>query len=1099
MGNYNPNAPYILGEEWVPIRDENATFSPAVNALELGHGFTLGTSRTLQDARFYVNTLPQGGVAAGQVFMAAVYPRGQEDQTGPIRSVVIPCESGALIGAGAAFVNATTVQEALFDPSDQKRIEINSAGPGSVTLFFSTGQYSNILVNKRIVGANLLYGIGDNSADGSGSANLYLTNDATYALIAAGVPYGGGVANGSSSWGSASFPIDLQIGPTLPVHSVAIGEIDHFWSTASDPWSIVERLPFTLDSLLRFQSGAASRKFFLFNCFNGNNLEINYVALEVLYCEEKRLAYGGVTFGYEDSPYGTSVNIDRSYVPGANIIPMRSVPGQTLNPVLAAGDYSLVVSSANVGNLAQIALYPGAVAETSYPLLNAVRELYAIAPHPGVEVDIPFPVEDHIGDTFTSTLTHVLPQLSLHASGGTLTEPHVYGRQVAAQVYDTNTAIQDIYDDISGTSAIYPQVRYYARRFGDTTVPLTLTGVGGLSASTVFIPVDEFDELVEIVDGWKEVTLRFGTAPTMGAVAGFPQWTWSATTETSGNRWEILGACAPALSGIPGNYYNLVPSPNELTAATYQVTGGATASLTWMPQGIGSPWVSGASADAASDAVLIFSMDPPAVTGLSLSQRTQTVTGLGLNCGSLACCIPSGISYNHLSWGVAQTPFQTICDPFSVDAVDSWGTPPVGPGAWTTSGSTANKYQVAGGVATHLLDSVNVSRKTTVGSLTDVYMESDVSISAVATGSAIEAGLMPRFIDASNYYQVDLSFDIDASVTLKLRSRVAGTATGIGTIKLGAYAAGDTWRLKTLLQTLPTRDRWELLARAYVIADSDGDVDVSQDPGFWQISAVSSTLAGPAAVGARSILTLGNTNTSVTATYDNFYATVPSMAGYELQRYDTTTAAWQTIAQTASAALASFEDYEARVGIDSVYRMRTINSLNFAGPWSTCVTGAPAAPGVTGGCSDMTGALIFTSNGAQSGVYNAAYITQWDSSDVVEDYALPEAGDVVFQPMYNRDGSVAFHGTERGLEVFSRQVLVQAGAVSPVRLANVRMLRDLAWADLPYVCVRDHLGNRWYANVRVPAINVRNVQTSYMARVDITELTTTAYPVDPTS
>ena len=68
----------------------------------------------------------------------------------------------------------------------------------------------------------------------------------------------------------------------------------------------------------------------------------------------------------------------------------------------------------------------------------------------------------------------------------------------------------------------------------------------------------------------------------------------------------------------------------------------------------------------------------------------------------------------------------------------------------------------------------------------------------------------------------------------------------------------------------------------------------------------------------------------------------------------------------------SFNDYESRVGINSVYRIRALNALNFAGPWSLQVTGSVPTPGVTGGCSDSTGALIFTSNADQTGAASAA-------------------------------------------------------------------------------------------------------------------------------
>ncbi len=104
---------------------------------------------------------------------------------------------------------------------------------------------------------------------------------------------------------------------------------------------------------------------------------------------------------------------------------------------------------------------------------------------------------------------------------------------------------------------------------------------------------------------------------------------------------------------------------------------------------------------------------------------------------------------------------------------------------------------------------------------------------------------------------------------------------------------------------------------------------------------------------------------------------------------------------------------------------------------------------------------------------------------------------VDFQPMYGRDGSVAFHGTERGLSAFSRLILLHAAAIQSVRLADAQIIRNLAWADLPYICVRDDIGDRWFANVRVPSVSARMDRTKYMAKVDITELTSSPFPVNP--
>lgn len=857
MGNYNPNAPIILGQQWVPIREETTQFTPAANVVELGHGFTLDVARQVREARFYINDL-QAASDRGQTYLAAVYPRGTEDQSGPIERLIVPCNS--TISTGGTVYGAATELTALVTQSSSAGIAYDTtlANTGIVA-GFAMGQYP-VLNGKRILAVNVLVGAVA-SEDITGP-----TRENNHSRIS---------ISGNTTLNSSAAPFMILGGlQENGIVSYELGEINQFWTTGA-PDSVAERMPWNYTQLQRLDGGAPR---IYFKIVTGTNFSVPttafftlyYLALEVLFCEEQRTLVGAVQLGLNTALDSTL---------GANIVTLRAPQNYAENQILPAGLWDVVLSSANIGD----SYGTTASASSEFADLNALRQLYAIPPHPGVQVNIPFPMDETaVGSVFSAVVTNVLPQLSLHASGGTLTEPHVYGRQAIAQVYGVNTATQDVVDDVTGVATTYPQARYIARRFGDTVGPLVLYGNGALSGSVAAISAAELDALPEILDGWKEVTVRFDVPPSMGAVVGFPSWSWSASGETKGNRYEVLGASAPALSGVGGNLYNLASASQRLDAATYQPSGGAAARLTWMPQGVGSPYVSGASADSTSDAFLIFSQDPPTISGMALTSLTQTVSGNAFNCGSLPCCIPSGIPYQRVTWS------------------------PV-------------------------------------------------------TG-------MP--------------------------------ASGFG--------------------------------------------------------------------------------------------------AYELQRYDSQTAAFQTIMLSSSVAASGFNDYEARVGVTSVYRIRALNSYNFAGAWSGQVSGAPPAPGVTGGCPDMTGALIFTSNAAQSGVYNLAYTMQWDSSPV-EGFDLPEAGMVSYQPMYQRDGAVAFHGTERGLETFSRVLLVRQGAAVPAVLANVTQLRDTAWANLPYVCVRDGRGNRWFASVRVPNVQAANDATNYTARVDIVELTRTAAALDVSS
>jgi hypothetical protein len=1062
MGNYNPRAPVILGEEWVPIRDENLAFSPAVNAIEVGSGFAFSIVVGVTDARFYINELKPHS-DRGQTFMAAIYPIGTEDQSGPVSSLIVPCNAATLTNATVS--GAPTAIEALATQSTSSGISLDCSQPNAgLALNFALTLDALVLTNKRILGVNLLTGTAA-SADITGplrTISTSLIKLSTTATI-------GSTTDPEALFGRLRLESEIDRTP--------FGEINQFWA-ANSPTTIADRVPWTYAQLTRMDA-VATRLFTRIETGTNRGTTANsscyvfYAALEVIYCEEKRVAVGATQFGTSNSSH----SFGAESVLGANRILIHDMVGN-LAPNVAAGEYVVVLSSADVGGLND----NQAQLTSDYPDLNAVRELYSIPPHPGREVDIPFPLIDHIGDVFTSRYTDILPQLTLHSTLGTIIEPHVYGRQAAAQVYGTNTATQEIYDDISGVAASYPQVRYYARRFGDTTVPLMLTGTGVFTGNTVSITPATFDQLAEILDGWREVTLRFVNAPSMGAATGTPGWTWSANGETSGNRWEILAASAPAVSGIGSNSYNLVPAPNQLGAGTYQPPAGATVELTWMPQGVASAWVTSPTIDAATDAVLMFSQDPATVTGVTLTARTQTVTGFALDCGSLPCCIPTGIPYQQVTWA-HQGLASLVEDSFTRTVVNGFGNPDIG-GAYTLT-DVATAYQVNGseGTITPTVGSTTAWATVDIGSPDfDVTAQLGVVGNMLATSTA-RTYVGGRFTDAANNYAAFIQqVQSTGAIVLAIEKTVAGVVSNL-IVVTSTLAIDGGARVNVRFM-----GSGQLLkVKAWALSDPQ--------PLGWDIetSDTSLTTGNRAGVGGQSRGLTGNT-----IGVDNLRITVPSywFGGYELQRYDTVEGAFDTIMLATDIMQTSFNDYESRVGINSVYRIRALNALNFAGAWSLQVTGSVPVPGVTGGCADSTGALIFTSNADQTGLHNAAYVMQWEQAPI-EDFSLPEADMVQFQPMYGRDGSVAFHGTERGLERFDRVVLINAAAIDPVRLADAKTIRDLAWADLPYVCVRDEIGDRWFSSVAIPTVNARLNRTKYFARVEITEVTQTPAVVDP--
>jgi hypothetical protein len=144
--------------------------------------------------------------------------------------------------------------------------------------------------------------------------------------------------------------------------------------------------------------------------------------------------------------------------------------------------------------------------------------------------------------------------------------------------------------------------------------------------------------------------------------------------------------------------------------------------------------------------------------------------------------------------------------------------------------------------------------------------------------------------------------------------------------------------------------------------------------------------------------------------------------------------------------------------------------------------------------------LLFTSNMFQNGLRNLAYSMAWQGGGAVtENFSFPEANWNALQPMYQRDFFTAIRPTERGGVEFDRTILIQAAAISAPTVPDFTSLRDLAWDQLPYVCLRDQDGNRWFANITVPSGQVSLNRSLYIATVHIAEVTDTAAQVEVSS
>lgn len=1074
MGEYNPHAPVILGQEYVGIRDEDIVFLPGANTFEVGSGFTLEGSRRIRDARFYINEIPAVNVQ-NQARTVNIYPAGREAETGPIKQAVIPVSSGGVTGASFTIVGSSSVAGALWRPGDNSYLNAAyTGGLQELNVFFGVNNYPE-LAGKRILNVSLVtQGAVYYTKDGEDVPyqDLFPSTATTTVMITNNTAtqsksYRGNYSSPSGALGLNTVP-NPNSGNAIDNASLSylnFGDVTPFISTSGTVGaSTTTYLPWRYVDLQRFEAGASNRLqvYVIIQISDpadvdadSGTLQLEYMALRVLYCEEQRIAYGGTI---------------SKFIQGTNIVPMYDT-NNTTDPVLAAGNYTSTLAWVDPGDISF-----SLNTQATFPKVNGLRELYTLPTHPGVQVNVPFPAEDRIGDTFTKEHVHVIPQMSLHTSGlGPLTEIQVYGRQAKAEVYGAVTATQDILDSAAGGASTYPWVRYYARRFGNTTVPLRLDSAAVTGAGTyVELTPAEWDELDEIVDGWKEVTLRFVTAPTMGA-GTTPQFRWSAAGENIGNRWEVLGLTAPALSGNPGNLKLLVPSPNQLSNATYGApSAGSTVNMGWVPQY--SPAITATADDQTSDAVIMFSQDMPTVTGFTVTLSSQALSGIGQDCGIDPCCIPSEMFFNELEWDL---PFDAdvVSDSFERTVVGSWGTSDTGQ-AWTTNTASFNVSDGLGLVTTPAAG--GNTGNITLGS-PDFDIRAQAGATTAITGTSVEVGLMGRYTDGSNYYYFKLTHTAAGVTTAVIGKRVAGVNTDL--LTLPAQMAGGSGAMLNLRFV-----GYGQFLRAKVWPNNE------PEPDLWTVETTDTSLLTGDDVG---VFALSNGSTTNSFAFDDFTATPPGywFSKYELQRMDTVDTEWQTIMAATSPGQSSFKDFEARIGIESTYRIRMVNVYDFPGPWSAEVSETITEPGVEIGCEGGH-LLVFSSNERQDGSSNLAYSSVWEGQ-VSEDFVFPEADFTQLQAMYGRDFFTAFRPSERGGERFSRTVLVQAAAIAPETLGDFTGLRDMAWTDTSYVCVRDEDGNRWYATILVPGGRVQLYRRLYMAPVEIIEVTATPSEVDP--
>lgn len=225
-----------------------------------------------------------------------------------------------------------------------------------------------------------------------------------------------------------------------------------------------------------------------------------------------------------------------------------------------------------------------------------------------------------------------------------------------------------------------------------------------------------------------------------------------------------------------------------------------------------------------------------------------------------------------------------------------------------------------------------------------------------------------------------------------------------------------------------------------------------------------------------------------------------SFAYYEIQRSNAVvgdvgaTTQFYPIARLYSPLLTEFDDYEYTAGRNNSYRIYVFNANGTSGDVQGDLIVGPLPTTVNDNGGDCN-ALTFTSNADP--LRNRAYPASWPSAPAVKAFTFLEAEERVLQRFHRRNYSVAFRPAERGGVQFTRTLLTNSATIPLTSLRDgFTSIRNTAWNDVPYVCVRDQHGNRWFANVNIPSGTIQNQEKLQLVEAVITEVTNEPYPVE---
>lgn len=238
-----------------------------------------------------------------------------------------------------------------------------------------------------------------------------------------------------------------------------------------------------------------------------------------------------------------------------------------------------------------------------------------------------------------------------------------------------------------------------------------------------------------------------------------------------------------------------------------------------------------------------------------------------LNDGRFVIRNPTGAYYGLIARNtplriLVRPDVNTATDAFGRTTSNGWGTADTG-GAWTVVG-TAGDYSTTSGVAriTHPSAAVRHYALLPVSQQTfDVRVR--VRTGALATGAALSAGVVFRYVDSSNSTRFDLLFNTDQTMSVRAALRVGGVDS-FGAV----HATGLTHVANTYY-----RVRCRTISADGHRAQIKVWADAAAEPDAW--TALSTISAGNAAgnTGLTSSRETGNTTANAVVDFDDFSLT----------------------------------------------------------------------------------------------------------------------------------------------------------------------------------------------------------------------------------